>query len=112
MINNMKHFNEYINEALDASKKKKWKKELDDLLSEKHMNGDTEIWSLWRNVKKKEMYLYKTEEYFNLLQLWEKSKMYPEENGRYCSFQLSEESALSVCNVKPFKNLKLIDKTK
>jgi len=90
----------------------KWKKELDNLLREQHLNGEDEIWSLWRNVKKGEMYLYKTESYSNLLQLWEKSKMYPEENGRYCSFQLSENSAHSVCNSKPFKNLKLIDKTK
>ena len=57
------------------------------------------------------MYLYKTKEYFNLLQLWEKSKMYPAENVRYLSFQLSKESAINVCNSKPFKKLKLIDKT-
>lgn len=104
----MKNIKDFINE----SSSKNYKKELDELLKEKHLNGDDEIWSLWRNVKKGEMYLYKTKEYFNLLQLWEKSKMYPGENGRYLSFQLSKESAINVCNSKPFKKLKLIDKTK
>ena len=108
----MKDINEFINEALDESKQKKYQKELDELLKEKRLRGDEDIWSLWRNVKKKEMYLYHTDSYMNLLQLWTKSKLYPEINGRYCSFQLSENSAHSVCNSKPFKNLKLIDKTK
>jgi transposase len=35
----------------------------------------------------------------------------PNENGRYCSFQASKNSAYSVCDGKPFKNLKLIDKS-
>jgi hypothetical protein len=115
----MKDINNFIQEKLKVNSNSKiveydpkWKKELDNLLREEHLSGDDEIWSLWRNVKKGEMYLYKTESYSNLLQLWEKSKMYPEENGRYCSFQLSENSAHSVCNSKPFKKLKLIDKTK
>ena len=110
----MKHFNEFINEALGEAKKKKYQKELDELLKQDHfkdLDPNKEIWSLWRNLKKKEMYLYKTESYEALLQLWLNSKEDPDENGRYCSFQLSENSAHSVCNSKPFKKLKLIDKT-
>ncbi len=101
-----------IKQFICESSNKNYKKELDELLKEKNLNGDDEIWSLWRNLKKGEIYLYNTKEYFNLLELWKKSKLYPEENGRYLSFQLSKESAINVCNTKPFKKLKLIDKTK
>jgi len=100
-----------IKQFIIESSNKNYKKELDELLKEKNIKGDEEIWSLWRNLKKKEMYLYKTESYEALLQLWLNSKEDPNENGRYCSFQASKNSAYSVCDSKPFKNLKLIDKT-
>jgi len=100
-----------IKQFIIESSNKNYKKELDELLKEKNIKGNEEIWSLWRNLKKKEMYLYKTESYEALLQLWLNSKEDPNENGRYCSFQASKNSAYSVCDSKPFKNLKLIDKT-
>ena len=100
-----------IKQFIIESSNKNYKKELDELLKEKNIKGDEEIWSLWRNLKKKEMYLYKTESYEALLQLWLNSKEDPNENGRYCSFQASKNSAYSVCDGKPFKNLKLIDKS-
>lgn len=111
----MKDLKNFINESLDESKKKKYQKQLDDLLKEDHfkdLDVNKEIWSLWRNVKKKEMYLYKTESYEELLQLWLNSKENADEYGRYCSFQKTKESAYNVCSSKPFKNLKLVDKTK
>lgn len=112
----MKNCIEVIIEALDAAKEKRYKKELDDLLKEEPFNhgnpNEQEIWSLWRNVKKNEIYLYCTDTYYNLFELWKKSKLYPEVNGRYLTFQLSKESALAVCDKKTFKKLKLIDKTK
>jgi len=98
----------YIVESSDS----KYKKQLDDLLKEKHLTGDETIFSLWRNLSKKEIYIFKTDSYSDLLELWKKSKLYPNENGRYLSFQLTEESALHVCDAKPFKNLKVINKTK
>ena len=99
---------EYIIESIDS----KYQKELDDLLKEKDLTGDETIYSLWRNTTKKEIYIYKTDSYSDLLDLWKKSKQEPNENGRYLSFQESEESALHVCDAKPFKNLKVINKTK
>lgn len=99
---------EYIFESIDN----KYKKELDALLKEKNLNADSTIYSVWRNLSKKEIYIFKTDSYLNLLELWKKSKLYPNENGRYLSFQLTEESALHVCDSKPFKNLKVINKTK
>ena len=97
---------EYIIESIDS----KYQKELDDLLKEKDLTGDETIYSLWRNTTKKEIYLYKTDSYSYLLELWKKSKQDPKENGRYLSFQDSEESALHVCDAKPFSKLKVINR--
>ena len=56
------------------------------------------------------MYLYKTESYEELLQLWLNSKENADEYGRYCSFQKTKEAAYNVCSSPVFNKLKLIEK--
>ena len=115
------HLIDYIFERLQLTsdtklyndKSLKYKKQLDDLLKEeqfKDLNLDEEVWSLWRNASKKEMYLYKTNSYDELLKIWIKSKEDPNENGRYCTFTTSKEKAFNVCSAPPFKKLTLIEK--
>ena len=118
----MINITEYIVEKLkiDASTKtkdiSKYKKELDDLLAEDHfkeyLKPNEEVWSMWRNLKKKEVYLYKTTSYDDLLELWVQSKLNPDEFGKYFSFQPSKHSAFGVMQAPPFRKLTLIDKTK
>lgn len=110
----MKQLSEFINEALDASKKKKWEKELDDLLQEDHFKNtidpDKEIIVLLRKAKEKEIHIHKSTNKEELLKIWMDSKDDPMGHGRYLSFQKDMDSAESVCN--NFKGYKTIDHTK
>lgn len=117
MINLTEYIIEKLHIDTDTKSKdtSKYKKELDDLLSEEHfkdLDVNGEVYSMWRNNKKKEVYLYKTTSYDELLELWFQSKLDPDEFGRYLSFQPSKNSVFSVMHAPPFKKLKLVDKTK
>lgn len=110
----MKHLATCINEALDASKKKKWEKELDDLLNQDQfkdtIDPDKEIIVLLRKADEKEIHLHKSTNKEELLKIWIDSKDDPKGHGRYCSFQKDMDSAKKVCN--NFKDCKIIDHTK
>ena len=121
IIYKMINLTEYIIEKLHIDNEtkvkdtSKYKKQLDDLLSEDHykneINPNDEVYSMWRNNKKKEVYLYKTTSYDDLLELWIQSKLDPDEFGRYLSFQPRKNSSFSIMYAPPFKHFTLIDKT-
>lgn len=114
----MKDLSQFINEALDASKKKKWEKELDDLLNQDQfkdtIDPDKEIIVMLRKAGDNEIHLHKSTNKEELLKIWIDSKSDPKKYGRYLSFQKSLNSAYSVCNndKAPWKHCKVVDHTK
>lgn len=124
----MKNLNKYIIEKLhlnndtrvsnkDLTPKdlKKYKDQLKSLLDEDQFKdldvNNKEIYSIWKNTKNKEAYLYRTSSYEELEQLWILSKTNPDKYGRYCTFQPSKNSAFSVINGPLLKHINVIDKT-
>jgi len=114
----MKDLSQFINEALDASKKKKWEKELDDLLNQDQfkdtIDPDKEIIVMLRKAGDNEIHLHKSTNKEELLKIWIDSKNDPKKYGRYLSFQKDLNSAYGVCNndKAPWKNCKVVDHTK
>lgn len=115
----MKNLNQFLVEELNDSKKKKYQKELDNLLATSYgkdsaisLDPNKEVYSIWRSNSKKELHIYVTKSYDELLNLWLQSKEDPKEFGRYLSFQKDKNSTFSVCNNGPWKNFKEIDHTK
>ncbi len=114
----MKRLSQYVNEALDASKKKKWEQELNELLNQDQfkdtIDPDKEIVVLLRKTNEKEIHLHKSTNKEELLKIWIDSKNDPKKYGRFLSLQKNLNSAYNVCNndKSPWKNCKVVDHTK